>query len=191
MDGAGSGKSGGRKNSAVHLGPGAASLILIFVMLALSILAMLTLVGARNDAKASERAAQVTQQIYELEARTQVMYARIAAAAEGNADAQEPPVLAADAAARINAENEAASDPERLTASGDVLSWVCEDEARRFDCAVRIISGGSGEDIQAGGDMAGAGDIGSDEDRPDGGTGTYGTGLLKWVMHRMSSLEAS
>ncbi len=54
------------RRSAVSIGPGASSLILIFVVLALSILGMLSLLTARNDLKFSERSAEVIQTVYQL-----------------------------------------------------------------------------------------------------------------------------
>ena len=52
------------RRSTVSLGPGASSLILIFVVLALSVLGMLSLLTARNDLKFSERSAQVIEAVY-------------------------------------------------------------------------------------------------------------------------------
>ena len=55
-----------KRKSVVALGPGAPSLILIFVVLALSMLGMLALMNGRNDLKLSERSVQVTRAVYEL-----------------------------------------------------------------------------------------------------------------------------
>ena len=60
-----------KKKSVVALGPGAPSLILIFVVLAMSMLGMLTLMNGRNDYKLSERSAQVTTALYELNAEAE------------------------------------------------------------------------------------------------------------------------
>ena len=46
-----------KKRSSISLGPGAASLILIFVALSMAVLAMLALMTARNDQKLSDRSA--------------------------------------------------------------------------------------------------------------------------------------
>ena len=54
------------KKSAVSLGPGASSLILIFVILALAVLSMLSLMTSRNDLKFSERSAAVIASAYAL-----------------------------------------------------------------------------------------------------------------------------
>ena len=55
-----------KNKSSISMGPGASSLILIFVMLSLSVLAMLSLTGGYNDKQTGLRSAQVTQQVYEL-----------------------------------------------------------------------------------------------------------------------------
>ena len=56
-----------KKKSSISFGPGASSLILIFVVLALSILGMLSLMNSRNDIRLSERSVQVTQAVYALQ----------------------------------------------------------------------------------------------------------------------------
>lgn len=66
-----------KKRSVIALGPGAASLILIFVVLAMSMLGMLALMNGRNDLKLSERSAQVTQAVYEINAKAQQSCAEI------------------------------------------------------------------------------------------------------------------
>ena len=50
----------------VALGPGAASLILIVVVLSLCMMAMLTQIGARNDYNLCKRSAEMVQRVYEL-----------------------------------------------------------------------------------------------------------------------------
>ena len=54
------------RKSTISLGPGASSLILIFVVLALTVLGMLSLMTVRNDLKFSERSAEVIGQVYQL-----------------------------------------------------------------------------------------------------------------------------
>ena len=65
------------QRSAVSIGPGASSLILIFVCLALSILGMLSLLTARNDLKFSERSAEVIQSVYQLNEQAETRRAEI------------------------------------------------------------------------------------------------------------------
>ena len=50
----------------VALGPGAASLILIVVVLSLCMMAMLTQIGSRNDYNLCKRSAEMVQRVYEL-----------------------------------------------------------------------------------------------------------------------------
>ena len=50
----------------IALGPGAASLILIVVVLSLCMLAMLAQIGARNDYSLSSRSAEMITRVYEL-----------------------------------------------------------------------------------------------------------------------------
>lgn len=49
-----------------HIGPGAASLMLIVVALSMSALGMLALMSARNDEQLSERGVEVVEQVYTL-----------------------------------------------------------------------------------------------------------------------------
>ena len=53
-----------RKKGNIGMGPGAASLIMIFVMLSMSVLSMLSLMNSRNDVRLSERSAEVAGEIY-------------------------------------------------------------------------------------------------------------------------------
>ena len=53
-----------QKNTNITMGPGAASLTLIFVMVSISVLAMLSLMSSRSDARLSERSVEVAQEVY-------------------------------------------------------------------------------------------------------------------------------
>ena len=66
-----------RKNSYTAPGIGAPSLLLILVVLSLSILAALTLMSARGDARLSERSAEVTEAVYTLYGETEEKYAEL------------------------------------------------------------------------------------------------------------------
>ena len=55
-----------RRKSRVSFGPGAASLILIVVILSMSVLGMLALMNARNDSKLSSRSIAVVEAGYAL-----------------------------------------------------------------------------------------------------------------------------
>ena len=60
-----------KKKSSIALGPGAPSLILIFVVLSMSVLAMLSLMTARNDLQLSRRSADVAEKVSELRERAE------------------------------------------------------------------------------------------------------------------------
>lgn len=54
-----------------HIGPGAASLIMIVVVLCLTVLSLLALIGARTDYRLAERSREMVTSYYEADARTQ------------------------------------------------------------------------------------------------------------------------
>ena len=119
------------QKGAISLGPGASSLILIFVVLAMSVLSMLSLMTARNDLKFSERSSSVIVSVYELNETAEERHAEI------------DRLLSACA-------KEAASDEEYLAAIVDVLpedveifedeiSWSESDGARMLDLALRVL----------------------------------------------------
>ncbi len=59
------------RKSRVAFGPGAASLILIMVVLSMSVLGMLALMNARNESNLSRRAVDVIESVYALENQAQ------------------------------------------------------------------------------------------------------------------------
>ena len=61
----------------VALGPGAASLILIVVVLSLCMMAMLTQISARNDYNLCSRSAEMVQRVYELNAQSEEKLAEL------------------------------------------------------------------------------------------------------------------
>ncbi|MBO7709430.1 MAG: hypothetical protein J6S83_03115 [Lachnospiraceae bacterium] len=126
----------------IRMGPGAASLILIFVMLALSILAMLTLVNAKNDEQISVRSARVTEAVYDLEAQAQRIYGKILyLCREADEEIrQDTARLSREVAARVN--EEAGDGMPLLNAQEDTISWTVTDGVRSFECTVRL----TGED---------------------------------------------
>ena len=65
------------RRSAISLGPGASSLILIFVVLAMAVLSMLSLMTARNDLKFSERSAAVIEAVYQLNETAEKRHAEV------------------------------------------------------------------------------------------------------------------
>ena len=124
-----------RKKSSITFGPGASSLILIFVVLALSILGMLSLMNGRNDVRLSERSAQVIEAVYALNVRAEEKRAEIDAAM---------------AAARRETQDEEAylqylqgALPEDVSLEGDEISWTESDGFRTLDCALQVLPWGA------------------------------------------------
>ena len=118
-----------KKKSSIALGPGAPSLILIFVVLSMSVLAMLSLMTARNDLQLSRRSADVAERVYELRERAEEKRAAVQA------------LLAAGGEAAVD---EALNSDPRLagvTWDGDALTWSETDQTRTLSCALRLDGG--------------------------------------------------
>ena len=122
-----------KRGSNIQLGPGAPSLILIFVALSLSALAMLSLMTARNDLKLGERSAQVTQSVYDLFDRAEEMRAQIR---EG--------LLTLPAGAPIGDVQDVL--PEDAALTGDTVSFTLTDGRAELYCELRLGSEGGGFD---------------------------------------------
>ncbi len=117
-----------KKKSMISFGPGASSLILIFVVLALSILGMLSLMNSRNDIRLSERSAQVTQAVYALQTAAEERRAEldtVLAQAALEADSEETYYSAVEAAL-----------PEDVEWEDGVLFWEETDGFRSLRCAL-------------------------------------------------------
>ena len=115
-----------KKKSVISLGPGASSLILIFVVLALSTLSMLALMNSRNDIRFSERNVQVTQAVYALQT----------AAEEKRAALDSLLVKAAQGAEGDEAYFSAIQDalPGGMAWKDGVISWEETDGLRSLYC---------------------------------------------------------
>ena len=118
------------RRSSVSLGPGASSLILIFVVLALSVLGMLSLLTARNDLKFSERSAQVIEAVYRLNEQAEESRAQISRILAENAEALPEPY-------ELFEDEIAWSEEIQISLDTD----TADDNARTMtlDCAVRIL----------------------------------------------------
>lgn len=110
------------RRSNIHFGPGAASLILIFVVLSMSILGMLALINGRNDAQLSRRSAQVIEAVYQLNERAELRRGELDALIKNHADY-------------------AALLPEGVTLEDGALCWTEEDGLRMLDCALSVQDG--------------------------------------------------
>ena len=119
-----------KNKSSISLGPGAPSLILIFVVLSMAALGMLSLMTARNDFRLSERSAQVTKAVYELNR----------AAENRRAGIDELLVRCREQADTENEYREAVrqSLPEEVSLEDELLVWTESDGSRMLDCALEL-----------------------------------------------------
>lgn len=126
-----------KRRSSISLGPGAASLLLIFVVLAMSVLGMLSLMNSRNDIRLSERSVAVTEAVYSLNVKAEETRARLDAVLYGLIE------TAKDDETYFAAVEEALS--EQVNVSGRRLSWDETDGARTVHCALEVLPLGSAE----------------------------------------------
>ena len=122
--------------SRVTFGPGAASLILIVVILSMSVLGILALMNARNDIKLCERSVQVVQAGYQLNVEAERKLASLDAIAAMYAAKSENDD---DYAAAVRA-----FLPMDMTMTGREIAWKVTDGVRTLDCAVRLNPLGEG-----------------------------------------------
>ena len=129
-----------KQKSAVTLGPGIPSLILIFVVLTLSLLSMLALQTGRNDALLSERSLQIAEDVYELNSRAEESLAAldaVLAAGTGQAD---------DDTGYLNYIRDHL--PEGMEQEGTAVCWTETDGTRNLHCMVEILPLGSSTRMQ-------------------------------------------
>jgi len=115
----------------VALGPGAASLILIVVVLSLCMMAMLTQIGSRNDYNLCTRSAEMVQRVYELNAKSEQKLAELdslLATARKDASGMEDYLAKAGQAL-----------PEGMTLEEDRISWSEPMDNRNLECIVQIL----------------------------------------------------
>ena len=118
----------------VALGPGAASLILIVVVLALCMMAMLTQISARNDYNLCKRSAEMVQRVYELNAQSEKKLAELDAvlvAAQKDASGMD---------AYLKAVGE--SLPEGMALEEDKITWTEPLDNRNLECVVQLLPPG-------------------------------------------------
>lgn len=126
-----------RRKTNVSFGPGAASLILIVVILSMSVLGMLALMNARNDNRLSSRSIAVVEAGYALNEQAE----RTLATLDG--------VLYTCAAVSDSDETylEAIRGllPAGMLMDGRIVRWEETDELRTLNCAVEVLPLGEGE----------------------------------------------
>ncbi len=119
------------RKSAISLGPGASSLILIFVVLAMAVLSMLSLMTARNDLKFSERSSAVIASAYKLNESAEIRKAevdRLLAGCAKVAESDEEYLAAIEAVL-----------PEDMELFENEISWSESDGVRMLDLAVQVL----------------------------------------------------
>ncbi len=118
----------------VALGPGAASLILIIVVLSLCMMAMLTQISARNDYSLCARSAEMVQRVYELNTKSEKKLAELDTLL---VTAQKD---AADMTAYLARVEELL--PEGMTLEEDRISWTEPLDNRNLECVVQLLPPG-------------------------------------------------
>lgn len=118
-----------------RIGPGAASLMLIVVVLSMSVLGMLALMNARSDVRLGERSIAVAQDIYQMNDAAQASLAALDALLAANAgDAADD----AEYLARV-----ARGLPAGMTMEGDTVSWSEQGENRMLLLSAKIAPKGA------------------------------------------------
>ena len=116
--------------SRVSFGPGAASLILIVVILSMSVLGILALMNARNDSRLSARSVQVVQAGSQLNADAERLLSKLDAIAAHYAGVAEDDEAYALAVRTYL--------PVEMEMSGREIRWSLTDGYRTLDCAVEL-----------------------------------------------------
>ena len=131
-----------RRKSNLSFGPGAASLILIVVILSMGVLGMLALMNARSDAKLSERSMEVVAAGFELNDRAERGVAELDAvlARCGASTYSDEAFLAA---VQGNLPDGMLMDSEKR-----IVSWELSDGLRTLSCAVEVLPQGGTERLR-------------------------------------------
>ena len=131
-----------RRRSNVSFGPGAASLILIVVILSMGVLGMLALMNARSDAKLSERSMEVVAAGFELNDKAERGVAELDAvlARCGASTYSDEAFLAA---VQGNLPDGMLMDSEKR-----IVSWELSDGLRTLSCAVEVLPQGGTERLR-------------------------------------------
>ena len=128
-----------RRSSRISFGPGAASLILIVVILSMSVLGILSLMNSRNDIRLADRSTQVIQAVYALNAQAEHSFADLdAMAASCAADAKDEDSFLAAMAEKL---------PSDMTLKDNIVRWTLSDGYRTLECAVKLLPPGEDKRI--------------------------------------------
>ena len=123
------------KRRQFHIGPGAASLMMIAVVLSLSVLGMLSLMSARSDGVLAKRSAAVAGETARMNVQAEESLAKLDAVLAGcPADRPEEAYITL-AAAQL---------PGGMRLDGRTVYWMESAESgRTLECAVEILPMGS------------------------------------------------
>ena len=113
-----------------HIGPGAASLMLIVVVMGMSVLGILAMMNARSDNRLSMRGAEVAEQTYGLSSAAERSLAALDAVLLTCAEQAE------DDAGWLALVAEAL--PEGMTITDRTVAWTEEGGERKLACAVEL-----------------------------------------------------
>ena len=122
------------KRQKIAFGPGAASLMLIAVVLALSVLTVLTMISARNDEALSLRSVETRQEVYGLFARAERSLAALDAVAV-RAGKENPGDWLKTVEENL---------PQGMRMKDDQVFWEEQADDRMLECAVRLNVPGEG-----------------------------------------------
>ena len=121
----------------VALGPGAASLILIVVVLSLCMLAMLAQIGSRNDYSLASRSAEMITRVYQLHDQSERKMAELDAIL---VRCQKETTDMASYLAKVEE-----SLPSDMTLNEDIVSWQEPLDNRTMNCEVKLLEPGQKE----------------------------------------------
>ncbi len=118
----------------IALGPGAASLILIVVVLSLCMLAMLAQISSRNDYSLATRSADMITRVYKLSDQSERRMAELdGILARCGKETQDRETYLALVEKNL---------PEDMTMDGDVVSWTEPLDNRTMNCEVKLLDPG-------------------------------------------------
>ena len=118
----------------IALGPGAASLILIVVVLSLCMLAMLAQIGARSDYHLASRSAEMITRVYELRDHSERRMAELdTVLARCGAEKKDREAFLAMVEENL---------PEGMTLDENIVSWSEPLDNRTMNCEVEILDPG-------------------------------------------------
>ena len=122
-------------NKKIALGPGAASLILIVVVLSLCMLAMLTQIGARNDYNLASRSVEMIGRVYDISANSEERLAEL----DTILVRCQKETSDKEAYLAMIEENL----PEGMVIDEDKVTWTEPLDNRTLTCTVRILDPGT------------------------------------------------